>query len=162
MKSEKLIMSMMEYYAGDPKRIQHFIKVHSLARVIGLGEHLDAEAMEIIEAAAIVHDIGIKLSEELYGDSIGKHQEELGPGAAETMLRRMGCSDELVHRVSYLVGHHHTYTDIDGIDYRILVESDFLVNIYEDGLSKEAARAAYDNIFRTETGRKLFRDMYPL
>ena len=41
-------------------------------------------------------------------------------------------------RVQYLIGRHHTYNDIDGIDYQILVEADFLVNMYEDSLSKKA------------------------
>ena len=35
----------------------------------------------------------------------------------------------MIRRVEYLVGHHHTYKDIDGLDYQILVEADFLVNI---------------------------------
>ena len=30
-----LIIKMTEFFSGDPKRIQHFIKVHTFARVIG-------------------------------------------------------------------------------------------------------------------------------
>jgi hypothetical protein len=57
--------------------------------------------------------------------------------------------------VSYLVGHHHTYSGIDGADYQILVEADFLVNLYEDSLPREAIMSVYNRIFKTETGRKL-------
>ena len=32
--------NMVEYYKGDAKRIQHFTKVHSFAKFIGLGENL--------------------------------------------------------------------------------------------------------------------------
>ena len=32
---EELCECMIEYYEGDPKRIQHFIKVHSFAAMIG-------------------------------------------------------------------------------------------------------------------------------
>ena len=60
----------------------------------------------------------------------------------------------------YLIAHHHTYGSIDGIDYQILVEADFLVNIYEDGLSSEATESAYNNIFRTETGKRICREMF--
>ena len=74
----------------------------------------------------------------------------------------MGFSDEIVNRVSYLVGHHHTYTGIDGIDYQILVEADFLVNIYEDNMDLQARENAFGNIFRTSTGKRLFRQMYPI
>lgn len=42
-------------------------------------------------------------------------------------------SPKVAERVSYLVGHHHTYDHIDGMDYQILVEVDFLVNFNENG-----------------------------
>lgn len=41
-------------------------------------------------------------------------------------------SPKVTERVSYLVGHHHTYDHIDGMDYQILVEADFLVNFNEN------------------------------
>lgn len=55
----KLMLSMIEFDAGDPARIQHFVKVASLARTIGLGEKLEPSTLLTLEAAAIVHDIGI-------------------------------------------------------------------------------------------------------
>ena len=63
-------------------------------------------------------------------------------------------------RVQYLIGRHHTYNDIDGIDYQILVESDFLVNMYEDSLSKKAVKHAYDSIFKTSSGRKICAEIF--
>ena len=59
------------------------------------------------------------------------------------------------------MGHHHTYTDIQGLDYQILVEADFLVNLYEDSSPPEAQRAAYQKIFKTETGKRLCREQFP-
>lgn len=35
-----LIIKMTEFFGGDPKRIQHFIKVHTFARVIGRADPL--------------------------------------------------------------------------------------------------------------------------
>ncbi|MEW3582593.1 phosphohydrolase, partial [[Clostridium] symbiosum] len=32
---DDLLMKMISYNSGDPKRIQHLIKVHSFARLIG-------------------------------------------------------------------------------------------------------------------------------
>ena len=52
----------------------------------------------------------------------------------------MGFDDDISKRVQYLIAHHHTYDHVDGIDYQILIEADFLVNIMEDHLSKEAAK----------------------
>ena len=65
-------------------------------------------------------------------------------------------------RVAYLVGHHHTYTNIDGMDYQILVEADFLVNLYEDSVPKAAAQSALDKIFKTQTGKTICKEMFVL
>lgn len=159
---ELLYQNMIAYFSGDPKRIQHFVKVHSFARLIGRMEKLTDELLVILEAAAYVHDIGIKTAEEKYGKCNGKLQEELGPAQAEIILSKCDFSKEQIERITYLVGHHHTYTKIDGLDYQILVEADFLVNLYEDNSSKEAIQHAYQNIFKTESGMKICRNMFQI
>ena len=155
-----LIKEMIRYYANDPKRIQHFIKVHDLARIIGRLEHLGEEELDILETAAIVHDIGIKVSEEKYGDCSGKHQELEGPIIARAMLETLEFADSVIDRVCYLVAHHHTYNEIDGSDYQILVEADFLVNLYEDHSSREAVDPALQHISRPGNGTAICQDMF--
>lgn len=157
-----LIDEMIAYDKGDPRRIQHFIKVHDFVRTIGQLEGLDDDTLYIVESAAVVHDIGIHVCEEKYGSCEGKLQEKEGPALAKEMLERLGYEQEVIDRVCYLVGHHHTYTNIDGVDYQILVEADFLVNLYEDEVSSDAVRKAYQNIFKTESGRKICRNMFGL
>lgn len=76
------------------------------------------------------------------------------------MLEELEMEAEDVERICYLVGHHHTYSNIDGIDYQILVEADFLVNFYEDNLAKDAIDTALQKIFRTEAGKTLCRLCY--
>jgi HD superfamily phosphodiesterase len=159
-KLDTLYIAMIEYYEGDPKRIQHFIKVHSLSRLIGSMENLPKEQLFILEAAAYVHDIGIKVAESKYGTSNGKLQEELGPEQAEILLKNCGFGENEIERISYLVGHHHTYTDIDGADYQILVEADFLVNLYEEENSLESVKNVYNSIFKTTSGKKICRTMF--
>lgn len=61
MKINDLILAMIDFYQGHPKQIQHLIKVHSFARVIGIDEGLSTQEQERLEVAAIVHDIGINL-----------------------------------------------------------------------------------------------------
>ena len=156
----KLIEKMMEYYAGDPKRVQHFLKVYEFAKLIGESESLDTETMHILRTAAIVHDIGIKISEEKYGSSNGKYQEKEGPAVAEPMLLALGYDEAVIDRVLFLIAHHHTYNEIEGIDYQILVEADFLVNLFEDGSSREAAQKVQKNIFKTNTGTKYLSDLF--
>ena len=157
---DRLYMEMIHYYQGDPKHIQHFVKVHDLSRLIGQGEGLDEDTMYVLEAAALVHDIGLKVGMEKYGRSDGKTLEAEGPAAAREMLTALGFQERVIRRVEYLVGHHHTYSDIQGMDYQILVEADFLVNIYEDRLSSDAVRHVREKIFRTRTGRELLDAMY--
>ena len=85
-KLDDLALHMITYYAADPARIQHFIKVHSFAALIARQEGMDAATLEILEAAAYVHDIGIKPAEEKYGQCDGKLQEQEGPIVAQKML----------------------------------------------------------------------------
>ena len=157
----KLHMAMIELYHGDAKRIQHFCKVHSYAKLIAEMENVDAKTLFILETAALTHDIGIHLCEEKYGNCNGKLQEKEGPAIAEKLLAELGFSREVSERVQYLIAHHHTYNNIDGIDYQILVEADFLVNLYEDQIPAAAKKHAYTSIFRTETGKRLCRELYP-
>ena len=160
MNLNQLFCEMIQYYRNDPKRIQHFTKVHSYAKLIGELSGMQGEELLTLEVAAYVHDIGIKVAEEKYGSSNGRLQEQEGPAVAEDMLGRMHFDEKIIRRVSYLVGHHHTYDQIDGLDYQILVEADFLVNLYEDGVTKEAVMHAYNKIFRTEHGKRICAEMF--
>lgn len=158
--TSKVIEAMIEYYGTDLRRINHFLKVFSFAKTIGEGEGLDKDSQALLEVSAIVHDIGIKQSEFKYNSSAGKYQELEGPAEAEKLLSKLGCDSEFISKVCYLVGHHHTYSDIDSMPYRILVEADFLVNLFEDGASINAVKKAEEKIFRTPTGIKLLKKMY--
>lgn len=154
------INAMTEYFHGDVKRIQHFMKVYTIARTIGLNEKLPDDVQYLLEIAAITHDIGIKPSEQKYGSADGKYQEQEGPIEAEKLLGELGFEEEFIDKVSFLIAHHHTYKGIDNTPYRILVEADFLVNIYEEHISPELAKNIKENIFRTQSGKKMFEQMY--
>lgn len=162
MQLDKVYQAMIEFYSGDPKRIQHFVKVHSFAALIGRQEGLDERTQFILETTAYVHDIGIKPAMEKYGSGAGPYQEKEGEICSRELLEKLGLEKAVVDRVSYIVGHHHTYTDIDGLDYQILVEADFLVNLFEGNQSREAMQSAYETIFKTECGRKIMRVMFAL
>ena len=84
----------------------------------------------------------------------------MGPPIAKEMLEELDFSRDVIERVCYLVGHHHTYTNIDGADYRILVEADFLVNLFEDGVGASSVKSAYEKIFKTKSGKSLCRAMF--
>ena len=157
---DQLTLLTMDFFRGDARRIQHLTKVHAYAALIGRMEALDAATQAILEAAAIVHDVGIKPAEAQYGSCGGKLQEELGPAEARTLLTAAGYTPEETERVAWLVGHHHTYDPIKGMDHQILVEADFLVNLHEDGSSPEAIRRTLDTIYRTDAGKRLCQTLF--
>lgn len=156
----KLTLEMIDYYKEDPKRIQHFLKVHAYAKLIGEEENLDQETQEVLEVAALTHDIGIKVSEQKYNSSAGKYQEIEGPQVAKEMLDKLQYDQKKIERVCYLIGHHHTYDQIDGIDYQILVEADFLVNLEEEHSNRETITSVRDKIFKTKTGILLINKIF--
>lgn len=122
----KLIQAMVEYDKGDVPRIQHFMKVHDFAVTIAQLENVDEDTLFILETAAILHDIGIHVSEQKYGNCNGKHQEEEGPAEAIKLLQQVGgYTEQQIERVCFLIAHHHTYKDVEGIDWQILLEEMF-------------------------------------
>lgn len=167
-RTAKLVQSMISHDKGDTLRIQHFLKVHDLSVTIGIGEGLDKETLDILEAASILHDIGIHPSELKYGNCAGPHQEELGPGEAETLLNKlneslpseMAYSEKEIDSIKFLIGHHHTYQGIDRIEWQILVEADFLVNLHEDNSPTETIQSVEDTIFKTSTGLSILKNMF--
>ena len=154
------IFAMMDYFKGDPKRIQHFMKVYSFARAIGVKERLPEDVQYLVEVAAITHDIGIKLSEEKYSSAAGEYQELEGPPEAEKLLREIGYEEEFIDKICFLIANHHTYKNFDNTPYQILIEADFLVNIYEENISMELAKNVKEKIFKTPSGLKMFEDLY--
>ena len=156
-----VIKAAIDYFDGDVRRINHLLKVYGYSKTLGELEGLDERTLEILDTTSVLHDIGIKISEQKYNSSAGKYQEIEGPAVAENILRVIGGYDEeFIERVKFLIGHHHTYDSIDGIDYQILVEADFLVNADEDGLSKEAVKAFADKIFKTASGLSILNSNY--
>ena len=156
----KVIDAMIAYYEGDILRINHFLKVYALAKSIGECEGLPQDVQRILEIAAVTHDIGIKPSEEKYGSAAGSYQEQEGPPVARELLAGLGIDDAIIERVCYLIGRHHTYTDIDGLDYQILIEADFLVNLHEGECDLSAIHSVREKLFRTATGIKHLDRMF--
>ena len=58
-KSAFVMKEMIRYFEGDIKRINHLIKVFGFAKTLGELERIDSYTQEIIEIAALTHDIGI-------------------------------------------------------------------------------------------------------
>ncbi len=159
-KINEVLKAMIAYNAADPRRIHHLIKVYALAKSIALGENLDEHTRYITELAALTHDAGIKLSEQKYGSASGYYQQLEGPAVAREILFACGIETDVIERVCWLIAHHHTYKNVEGADYQILIEADFLVNIHEDDMKKPMIKSIRSKIFKTETGLHYLDGMY--
>ena len=157
---QPLIKKTEEFFEKDTRRIEHFKKVHHYAELIGQAENLDEVTMTRLLAAAIVHDTGIKSAEALYGYNNAQLQEEFGPKAARPLLLSCRYRGEDILRICYLVAHHHSYDAIDGIDFQILVEADFLVNFEEEQMTPHQISEVCHRIFKTTKGKALCKELY--
>lgn len=159
-KLDELAKAMTAFYRGDPARVQHFMKVNAYSALIARLEGMDGKNQFILEAAAYTHDIGIRPAEEKYGSSNGRLQEKLGPPAARELLNRLGFEDEVIKRVCDMISRHHTYTGIDSPELQILIEADFIVNLFEENADENTVDTAIIKIFRTGSGTALAKTIF--
>jgi len=157
---QDVLKTMIEYFGNDILRINHALKVYGFASTIGRSETANRDTIDIIEIAAVLHDIGIPVSEKKYKSSAGKYQEIEGPPIARKMLEKLEVKKEIIERVYFLIGNHHSYSKIEGLDFQILVEADFLVNIFEDELNKKMLTSIREKYFKTMTGKMLLETIY--
>ena len=76
------------------------------------------------------------------------------------MLLSLGYDETDAKRISYIVGHHHTYSNVVGDDYQILIEADFLVNFFEEKRSRAYIENVLTHIFKTSAGIALCKIMF--
>ena len=157
---EQIKAKLIEYDEKDIARIGHAMRVHSFARFIAAAEGLDPTTCQVIEVAALLHDIGIHSAIEKYGSKEGKYQEQEGAIIAEELLRNIEITQKEKERVCYLISKHHTYNNIESLDYQILIEADYIVKIGDEGYSKEAVKDVLEKLIRTETATLLIKQFY--
>ena len=158
----QLTEKMIAFSKGDIHDIDHFMKVWGYAKTIGELEALDEGTQFTLELAALTHDIACPLCREKYGSSIWAKQEEEGGPMVRNFLADTALSPAIIDRVAYLVGHHHTLTGVEGMDYQILIEADYMVNAAEKGLGKAEIAAFVAEHFRTKSGIALIKSVFGL
>ena len=151
---------MIEFNRGNLHDIDHFLKVWAMAKTIGELEGLNSHTQEVLELTAVVHDIACPLCREKYGNTNGSNQELESPPLVEAFFEGLPVDPADLSRISFLVAHHHTDTGVDGLDYQILLEADFLVNAGESGYSRAVIEKFRQRVFRTKSGIRLLDSMY--
>lgn len=154
------IEKMIAFYKGNLHDINHFMKVWAYAKTIGELEGLDAHTQEVLELAAVIHDIACPLCREKYGKAPGTLQELESPPLVAEFFDGLPAAAEDVERISWLAAHHHTYTDVDGLDHRILLEADYIVNAAENAFPRSSTESAKKTVFRTASGIRLLDSIF--
>ncbi len=152
---------MIEISNGSRHDIDHFIKVWAYARTIGELEGLDKDTQLTLEYAAIVHDIACPGLRAEFGSCPGIKQQEVGGPMAREFFQDSDLPQEMTDRIVYLVEHHHTFKNVDGLDYQILLEADYLVNSGESEKYRRDVEAFRSRVFKTKTGLSLLASLEP-
>ena len=158
----EILRKMFAYSNANIHDIDHLIRVWTYAKTIGELEGINKDTQFILEVAAITHDIACPICREKYGNTNGNHQEEEGIPLVKAFLSDCDMSESQIERVAYLVGHHHTLQEIDGIDYQILIEADYIANATVNGYSRENIENFMSKIMKTESGKSLAQDIFCL
>lgn len=156
---EKLLKELEEYFGQDKKRIEHAKKVLNFSEELLKKEKGDRH---IVIPAAILHDVGIKVAEEKYGSSAGNLQEKEGPEIARKMLLKVGLRKEDIEEICQIIGNHHSPGKIDTLNFKILYDSDLLVNLKDEFnlADKVKLREKIPKIFLTSEGKNLAEKIY--
>jgi HD superfamily phosphodiesterase len=156
---ERLIKSMKDLFGVDKKRISHALSVLEHAEYL---QSIEGGDEDVVVAAAVLHDIGIHEAERKYDSSAGKYQEIEGPPIAREIMEELGIDEERIVHVCRIVGSHHSARDIDTLEFRILWDSDWLVNMPDafPDADAEKLRSRIERIFKTDSGKKRASELF--
>ncbi len=153
---ESILQEMIEYNNGDITRINHAIKVYTYTCLILNSEDVSKQVAFISKVAAILHDIGIHNCKEKYSSTAGHLQEIEGPPIASKILKKYSLQNEIQERILYLISKHHSYNEVNGIDFQALIEADFIVNAQENNYSDSQIEIIKEKYFKTKLGITFF------
>jgi putative nucleotidyltransferase with HDIG domain len=156
---DKLINEMKTVFAGDNKRIEHTLNVLNYAEQI---QQVEGGDPLVVKAAAILHDIGIPEAEHKYGSSAGKYQEIEGPPITRGILAKYDLDEATVEHICRIIANHHSAKDIDTIEFSVVWDADWLVNLPEDfaDASEENLKEIIDKTFKTCKGRQMAMQLF--
>lgn len=167
---EELIQKMKDYFENDKKRIDHSLQVTNYAEeLIKLSE--EKEMFETISPAviiysAILHDIGIKNSEEKYNSAAAKYQEIEGPPVARDLLNSFPIEQSIIDEICEIIANHHSPRNIDTYNFKLLYDADWLVNLPDlHDLSKKSNQEIImiiDKLYLTEVGKNKAKSIFLL
>lgn len=156
---DRIRNEMIDFFGSDRERVEHALKVLDYAGRINSVEKADPL---VVGVAAVLHDIGIHAAEQKHGSSAGNFQELEGPPIARNILRRNGFCEPDIEHICAIIANHHSAKNIDTPEFRVIWDSDWLVNIHDEmDLSDKAALARLiEKIFKTGAGKEISKEIF--
>lgn len=155
----KIIRKMMEVFEYNNIHINHTYRVLDYAQDISV---IEKGNPDIVVSSAILHDIGIPACEKKYKSTEGQLQEIEGPPLAKNILESLNLKEETIKEVCGIVGSHHSPGEIETINFKIMWDADWLVNLPDvyDIKDKKKLAEIINKTFMTETGIKKAKEFF--
>ena len=155
----KIIRKMMEVFEYNNIHINHTYRVLDYAQDISV---IEKGNPDIVVPSAILHDIGIPACEKKYKSTEGQLQEIEGPPLAKNILESLNLKEETIKDVCGIVGSHHSPGEIETINFKIIWDADWLVNLPDvyDIKDKKKLAEIINKTFMTETGIKKAKEFF--
>lgn len=146
MEVNRVALRMKNYHHGDADKVQHFVRVYTLAKTIGELEKLNEDELEYLELAAVVHNVS----------------DDDPVTAVKDILRSCGVEDEVNMHVCHIVGNMENYDHISSLDHQIFIEARMIVEFKEQGTPSDEIVRFAEKRFITNYGRMFLKRAFDI
>lgn len=156
----KIMMLATACNGADPAQTDHLFRVYTYAHLIADCEECGAHIQFLAEAAAVLHDIGMQEAVRKHGtETYLQYLPAESAAIARMILEMLELPAEDIDRICLLIAGHHNRA-VDGLDFQILLEADFIVNALDVPFSHTEIQQFFEHTARTRTGKELLRILY--
>ncbi len=162
--NELIANIVINYYSRYPERMRedilHTQEVVVYTHLIAKGEKIPDIEIELLVAAAWLHDIGCPRSKEIYGNTLPENQQNIGRSITADLLHSVDSLSEIEKQwLVDVVGAHHQFSNVAKLGFMPLFEADLIVNLLSGYHPREKAQMLYDTMMVSQTGRALFKTL---
>ncbi len=142
-------MAMKNHCNCNEQKVQHFVRVYTLAKTIGELEKLPSITQEYLEIASLVCDI----------DELDLYKARTSD-CARTLLVANNIDPEIIDRVCFIIDNYTNYDRITGLDHQILLEAEAIVYFKEHNTNRLDIIKYANEHFITNYGRAFLKKAF--
>src|SRR3989338_4760816 len=162
--------AVIEFFKDEPKRKCHSCKQEVFNPRVDFGCALWCpKAVECIGPARYKELLATAKKEPIQDryktkkkSAAGNSQEIEGPPIARSIMEKLQLKKDVIDEVCQIIAHHHSPGKVDTLNFRVLYDADWLVNLKDefDTSDREKLDKTIEKVFLTESGRELARKVY--